>query len=75
MADEILDVKGLQCPQPLVETQKKLRKMEVGKTLEVIGDHGPSKKEIPETMKTQGHEILSVTEQNGVWHVVIKKMK
>jgi TusA-related sulfurtransferase len=75
MADETIDTKGLTCPQPLVETKKKLKRMEVGKTLEVIGDHAPSKKEVPEMMEEQGHEIVSVTEEGGVWHVTIKKKK
>jgi len=75
MADETIDTKGLTCPQPLVETKKKLKRMEVGKTLEVIGDHAPSKREVPEMMEEQGHEIVSVTEQDGVWHVTIKKKK
>jgi TusA-related sulfurtransferase len=75
MADETLDVKGMTCPRPLVETQKKLRKMEIGKTLEVVGDHGPSKKEIPETMEKVGQQVLSIDEKDGLWHIVIKKVK
>ncbi len=73
MADETIDTKGLTCPQPLVETKKKLKRMDAGKTLEVIGDHAPSKKEVPEMMEEQGHEIVSVTDENGVWHVTIRK--
>ena len=73
MADEVLDVKGLTCPAPLVESRKKLNKMQVGQTLEVIGDHGPSKKEVPEVMEDLGHEIVSVTDQGSIWHVTIKK--
>lgn len=75
MADETIDVKGLTCPQPLVETKKKIKRMEIGKTLEVIGDHAPSKKEVPEMMEEQGHEIVSVNEEGGVWYVTIKKKK
>jgi TusA-related sulfurtransferase len=75
MADETLDVKGLTCPAPLVETKKKLKRMEIGKTLEVIGDHGPSKREVPEMMEEQGQFVISVTEEDGVWHVIIKKAK
>jgi len=75
LADEMIDVKGLSCPRPLVETQKKLRKMEVGKTLEVVGDHGPSKTEIPNSMRQQGQEILGITEEGNTWHIVIKKTK
>jgi TusA-related sulfurtransferase len=73
MADEVVQVTGLTCPAPLIETRKKLNKMQVGQTLEVIGDHAPSKKEVPEVMVDLGHEVLSVTDEGGVWHVVIKK--
>ena len=75
MADKKVDTKGLTCPRPLVETKKALKKMEVGQTLEVVGDHGPSKKEVPEAMEEQGHEIVSVDEKGGEWKVVIRKKK
>lgn len=73
MADEILDVKGLTCPRPLVETCKKIKKMEVGQTLEVIGDHAPSEIEVPEAMSDMGHEVISHSSENGIWYVNIKK--
>jgi len=73
MADESIDTRGLTCPRPLVETKKKLKRMEIGKTLEVTGDHMPSKKEVPEMMEEQGHEILSIKEIDGVWTVLIRK--
>lgn len=75
MADEVLDVRGLTCPAPLVETRKKIKRMDVGKTVEVIGDHMPSKTEVPDAMKDLGHEVLEVTESDGAWHVTLKKAK
>jgi TusA-related sulfurtransferase len=75
MADKKVDTKGLTCPRPLVETKKALKKMEVGQTLEIVGDHAPSKREVPEAMEEQGHEIVSVNEKGGTWTVVIKKKK
>lgn len=75
MADETIDTSGLTCPRPLVETKKKLKKMKPGQTLEIIGDHAPSKREVPEMMEEQGHKTVSVTEKGGKWHVVIKKGK
>jgi len=42
-----VDTRGMNCPQPLIEARKKLRKMDDGQVLEVIGDHGVSRKEIP----------------------------
>jgi len=75
MADETLDCKGLICPRPLFETLKRLKKMDVGKTLEVIFDYPLSKEEIPETVSKQGHEVISMTEENYVWRITIRKMK
>jgi len=73
MADETIDVKGLTCPRPLVETKKKLKTMQMGKTLDIVGDHGPSKKEIPEMMMEQGQEILYVKDEGKGWRIGIRK--
>lgn len=73
MADVTVDTRGMTCPRPLIETKKKLKKMDVGQTLEVLGDHAPSKTEVPEIMGEQGHEIISVEEADGAWNVVIRK--
>jgi len=72
-ADETLDCLGMICPRPLFETLKRLRKMEVGKTVEVVGDYVPSIDEITEMMGKQGHEVLSVTTEGRVWRIVIRK--
>jgi len=71
--DEMLDVKGKTCPEPLVETRKKLNKMESGKVLKIVGDHGPSKKEIADVMKDLGHEIMDVQEEGVNWTILIRK--
>ncbi|MCC7568718.1 MAG: sulfurtransferase TusA family protein [Candidatus Methanofastidiosa archaeon] len=73
MADEVLDVTGLTCPGPLVESKKKIKRMEAGTTLEIRGTHAPSKKEVPEMLADQGHEILSVTQEGDVWVVTVRK--
>jgi TusA-related sulfurtransferase len=75
MADDILDCKGLICPRPLFETLKRLKRMEVGKTIEVIGDYPFSKSEIAESMEKQGQEVVSVTEEGGIWRIVIMKKR
>lgn len=73
-ADEYLDCKGMNCPQPMVETRKKIIKMQEGETLEVVGDHGPSREEVPMAMEEGGNEILDVFDDDeGNWHVLIKK--
>lgn len=72
-ADEMIDVKGQTCPVPLVETRKKINKMESGKVLEIAGNHGPSKKEIADVMKDLGHGILEITEEGENWSIFLRK--
>ena len=75
MADETLDCKGLICPRPLFETLKRLKKMDVGKTIEVLGDYPFSKSEITETMEKLGQEVVVVSEEGGIWQIVIRKRR
>jgi len=75
MADETLDCKGLICPRPLFETLKRLKKMDVGKTIEVLGDYPFSKSEITETMEKLGQEVVTVSEEGGIWQIVIRKRR
>lgn len=75
MTDETLDCKGLICPRPLFETLKRLKKMEMGKTIEVIGDYPFSKSEITEAMEKMGQEVVMVSEEGGIWQIVIRKRR
>jgi tRNA 2-thiouridine synthesizing protein A len=75
LPDETLDCTGQVCPQPLLETLKRLRSMKPGQTLEVFGDFPLSKEEIPAGMKEAGQEVLSVQQSCGIWHILIKKTK
>ena len=54
---------GENCPVPLVETRKAIRKASIGEVIEVIGDHKASLKEIPMAIKSLGLELLSVEEK------------
>jgi tRNA 2-thiouridine synthesizing protein A len=72
--DVSVDTRGMNCPQPLIETRKKLRKMGPGQVLEVVGDHAMSRKEIPLAMADTGEKILEVKDEaNGAWKIYIQK--
>jgi tRNA 2-thiouridine synthesizing protein A len=75
LPDETLDCTGQVCPQPLLETLKRLKGMKLGQTLEVFGDFPLSKEEIPAGMKEAGQEVLSVQQSCEIWHILIKKTK
>lgn len=75
MADEVVDCMGLICPRPLFETIKRLKRMQVGQTLEVFGDYPLSLPEITENMERQGHELVAVLNEGGTWRITIRKTR
>ncbi|MED1412262.1 MULTISPECIES: sulfurtransferase TusA family protein [Bacillus] len=72
-AKQVLDVKGLACPMPIVKTKKAMETLQSGEVLEVhLTDKGAIK-DIPAWSKTGGHEVLKHTEEEGELKFWIKK--
>ena len=71
-ADEFLDVKGKTCPMPVLLTRKKIRTIKPGKILEIIGDFPPAKNNLQNFLHTDGHKILEIQEDKGVYHIFAK---
>lgn len=61
------------CPVPLVETRKALRKAEPGDVVEVTGTHPSSKREIPMAARAMGLEVLDVKEEGETWTIRIRR--
>lgn len=64
---------GENCPVPLVETRKAIRKADKGDVLVVTGDHSASKKEIPMAVEAMDLELISVEDKDGHWEIKIRK--
>ena len=73
MAEIKIDVRGETCPVPLVEVRKALRQAAPGDIVEVLGTHGPSKKEIPLAVKALKVELLSVEDEGEGWKIRIRR--
>lgn len=73
MSEIKVDCRGKNCPVPLVETRKALKKASPGDVVEVIGTHPASKKEIPMAVEALGLELLDVREEGGVWKIRIRR--
>ncbi|BCD21799.1 molybdopterin biosynthesis MoeB protein [Bacillus cereus] len=72
-AKQVLDVKGLACPMPIVKTKKAMEALQSGEVLEVhVTDKGAIK-DIPAWSQTGGHEVLRHTEEKGELKFWIKK--
>jgi TusA-related sulfurtransferase len=73
MADLTVDCVNQTCPIPLVETRKAIIAAKKGQTIEIIGTHPASKKEIPMAAEAMKLKLLKITENNGVWHITLQK--
>lgn len=73
MSEITVDVIKENCPVPLVETRKALKKANVGDIIIVRGTHPVSKKEIPMAIKALKLELLEVSENNDIWEIKILK--
>ena len=71
--DKHISTMGMNCPKPLIETRKALKKMESGQILVVEGDHQISVTEIPKAMENTGDEVLSIDQDGSTWVMKIKK--
>ena len=71
--DEIADLKGLNCPMPVLKTKKALDKIDSGKILQVDLTDAGSKSDLPAMIKRTGNELLQMNEENGVYTFFIRK--
>ncbi len=71
--NDTLDCRGEVCPYPDVKSKRKTKKMGSGEVLKIIIDYPLSAERIPETMKSMGHDVLSVDKTaNSEWEIVVK---
>lgn len=74
-ADQVLDCVGLVCPEPILKTNMTVKKMEVGKVLEMVGTDLGTKNDIVAWANRTGNELLEVVDEGSKQHYFIKKTK
>mgnify|MGYP003433426840 FL=1 len=68
-----LDVKGLNCPLPILRTKKTLAEMESGQVLRVLATDPGYLKDFPAFAKQTGNELLAQKEENRVFEYYLKR--
>lgn len=71
--DRDLDVKGLNCPLPILRTKKTLAEMETGQVLRVQATDPGALKDFPAFAKQTGNELISQSEDNRVYAFFLKR--
>lgn len=68
-----LDLRGVVCPINFVKTKLQIEAMELGEVLEVLLDDGEPIKNVPRSVKDEGHKIIKVEKLEDAFRVFIKK--
>lgn len=74
MSDKtVLDVKGLNCPLPILRAKKAIKDLSAGAVLEVIATDPGSVKDFDAFCRQTGNTMVSQTEEGGVYTFNIQK--
>lgn len=68
-----LDVKGFNCPIPIVRTAKEMKQMSSGELIEVFATDPGSVPDFAAWSKTTGNPIVEQGQDGGVYRFVLKK--
>ncbi len=73
MTKTVLDVKGLNCPLPILRAKKAIKELADGAMLEVIATDPGSVKDFDAFCRQTGNALVSQKEEGGVYTFEIKK--
>ncbi len=73
VVDEKIDLRGVLCPINFVKTKLKLEMMENEQVLEVTLDDGEAMRNVPRSIKEEGHKIVKVEKFGDGYKIYIKK--
>ena len=71
--DRELDVKGLNCPLPILRTKKTLSEMASGQVLHIVATDPGSVKDFESLARQTGNELLSCVATNKVFEYYLKR--
>lgn len=71
--DRELDVRGLNCPLPILRTKKALSEMAPGEVLHVLATDPGSVRDFEAFARQTGNELLSSVETNRVFEYFLKR--
>jgi tRNA 2-thiouridine synthesizing protein A len=73
MADHTLDIKGLNCPLPILKARKALNDVGPGETLEIISTDPGSVADFEAFCRQTGNELLESNSNDTEYRILIKR--
>jgi len=72
-AKRFRDFRGVACPMNFVKTKIELSTMKSGELLEILLDDGAPIKNVPGSVRNEGHHVLEEKQNENFWSVLIRK--
>jgi tRNA 2-thiouridine synthesizing protein A len=73
MSESVLDVKGMNCPLPVLRANRALRSMAPGARLRVLATDRAAVADFQAFCRETGHALLACSEDGGVFSFLIRR--
>jgi len=73
MSETLLDVKGMNCPLPVLRANRSLRSMKPGERLRVLATDRAAIADFKAFCQETGHALIAMSEEAGVLSFVIRR--
>ena len=69
----IVDLRGVCCPTNFVKAKLALEMVDTGEVVEFLLDDGEPVKNVPRSLKAEGHKLLALKEEDGGYRLIVEK--
>jgi TusA-related sulfurtransferase len=59
---QTVDLRGVSCPTNFVKAKLALEELEIGETVRIFLDDGEPVKNVPRSLKAEGHKLISLNQ-------------
>jgi TusA-related sulfurtransferase len=68
---QVIDLRGVSCPTNFVKIKLALEDVKAGERLQILLDDGESVKNVPRSLKAEGHKLLAL-QQTDEGHYILE---
>ncbi|AJE02788.1 sulfurtransferase TusA family protein [Geobacter pickeringii] len=68
-----VDLRGVTCPTNFVKAKLALEMVDTGAVIEFLLDDGEPVKNVPRSLKAEGHKLLGLKETDGYYVLTLEK--
>lgn len=70
-----IDLRGVCCPINFVKAKLALEMVDPGETVVFLLDEGEPVKNVPRSLKDEGHKLISLKETDGFYTLTLEKIE